>query len=99
MTKCPYCHPYTKENANYVTLRLASFLNDPIMKQKPLYICRAFGERTGFILACYMNSKKQNRMKLFNIQLYEADPFNVPVLRQFIAVDYCPRCGRKLNEN
>lgn len=42
--KCPYCHPYTDENANYLTLKLASLLNDPKNGQKPLYVCRAFKE-------------------------------------------------------
>lgn len=97
--ECPFCHPCTDENANYLTLKLASLLNDPKNGQKPLYVCRAFGEETGFIMACYMNSKGQKRMKLFNIQFYEANPFIVPVLEQFTTPNYCPKCGRKLDDD
>lgn len=37
-------------------------------------------------------------MELFNIQFYEANPFIVPILEQFTTPNYCPKCGRKLND-
>lgn len=44
--KCPYCHPYTDENANYLTLKLASLLNDPKNGQKPFpYLLTVLNEK------------------------------------------------------
>lgn len=94
--ECPFCHPCTDENADHVTQKLLAILNRN--EDKPLYICRAMGKETGFIMACYKNSLGQKKMKLFNIQIFNRSRLDILALQQFITPDHCLKCGRKLND-
>ena len=94
--ECPFCHPCTDENADHVTQKLLAILNRN--EDKPLYVCRAMGKETGFIMACYENSMGQKKMKLFNIQIFHRGRLDILALQQFITPDYCLKCGRKLND-
>lgn len=94
--ECPFCHPCTDENADHVTQKLLAILNRN--EDKPLYVCRAMGKETGFIMACYKNSLGQKKMKLFNIQIFNRGRLDILALQQFITPDHCLKCGRKLND-
>lgn len=49
-------------------------------------------------MACYPNSKGQKKMKLFDIQFFETDPFSVNVLMEFFTPTHRPKCGRDLTK-
>lgn len=99
MTKCPYCHPYTKENANKLTLDLAEYLNNKNRIEKPVYVCRALGEHTPFILVCYKNSQGKNKMKLFNFHYHNPSGSKAYIQQDFIEISNCPMCGRELDKD
>ena len=65
--------PVADENADHATQKLLAILNRN--EDKPLYVCRAMGKETGFIMACYKNSLGQKKMKLFNIQIFNKRKF------------------------